>query len=158
MKKKIIIVIIFLLAIIQFIKPAKNLGSIYGTNDYTHTVETDQNVKYILDKACMDCHSNKTIYPWYTNIQPFGWWIQLHVNKGKKELNFSEFNKYTPKRQAHKMEELSKEVEEKEMPLNSYTWLHGAAKLNDNEIETLRNWALKNYEIIKVKNNLPPEE
>lgn len=158
MKKKITIAIALLLVIIQFIRPTKNIGAVYGANDFTQTVETPQNVKNILDKACMDCHSNNTIYPWYTNINPFGWIIQNHVNKGKKKLNFSEFNNYIPKRQAHKMEEISEEILDKEMPLKSYTLIHGDAKLSTEEIELLSNWALKSQEFIKAKNNLPPEE
>lgn len=158
MKKKILISIVVLLAVIQFIRPTKNTGEAYGSNDFTQVIDAPENVKNILNKACMDCHSNNTIYPWYTNIQPFGWWIQHHVDEGKREINFSEFNNYKPKRQAHKMEEVAEMVSDKEMPLDSYTWIHGEAKLNDEEVKLLIDWSLKCKEAIAIKNNLPTEE
>jgi hypothetical protein len=95
----------------------------------------------ILQRACNDCHSNNTHYPWYTNIQPVGWWMQHHVNEGKEELNFSEFGTYTAKRQNHKMEEVAEQIKKGEMPLNSYLWIHKDAKLSDQEKEILISWA-----------------
>jgi hypothetical protein len=95
----------------------------------------------ILETSCYDCHSNNTIYPWYTNIQPVGLWMQDHVNEGKDELNFSEFATYSAKRADHKMEEVVEVLQEDEMPLSSYTLIHGNAKLNDEQKRAVIDWA-----------------
>src|ERR1700758_1613083 len=100
-KRKILWIFITLLIIIQFIRPSKNTGEVYTANDISHSVNVPADVKNILEKACNDCHSNNTVYPWYTNVQPFGWWINHHVNEGIHELNFSEFNTYKLRRKLH---------------------------------------------------------
>jgi len=141
MKKKIFLVILALLVIIQFIRPAKNISSSMSPNDISKHYTVSEDVNQILKKACNDCHSNNTIYPWYTNVQPVGWWMAKHVKDGKKHLDFSEFAGYTPKKQHHKLEEVVEMVKEKEMPLNSYTWMHKTAKLTDQERILLVNWA-----------------
>jgi len=140
-KKKFFISLIIIVVIIQFIRPAKNVGEIYSSNNVVNVIETKAEVKSILEKACFDCHSNNTIYPWYYNIQPVGFWLEHHVNEGKEELNFSEFKTFKRKRQLHKLEELVELIKGNEMPLSSYTWLHSEAKLTDLEKELLIDWA-----------------
>ena len=81
--------------------------------------------------------------------------MQRHVNEGKRELNFSEFATYTPKRQHHKLEEAMEQVEEKEMPLSSYTWVHKDARLSEEERQILHKWADALKGEIAAKNNLP---
>lgn len=139
--KKFLLILLALLVIIQFIRPARNISQETSPNDISarHSIPAD--VKPILDKACNDCHTNNTYYPWYSNIQPVGWWLQYHVNEGKEHLNLSEFLSYDAKKQDHKMEELIEMVKEKEMPLNSYTWTHDEARLTDQERQILVNWA-----------------
>lgn len=139
--KKFLIILVAILVIIQFIRPARNISQETSPNDISaqHSIPAD--VKPILDKACNDCHTNNTYYPWYSNIQPVGWWLQYHVNEGKEHLNFSEFLSYDAKKQDHKMEEMIEMVKEKEMPLDSYTWTHTDARLTDQERQILVNWA-----------------
>ena len=111
-----------ILVIIQFFKPEKNLS-----DDQTHNIAlkypVSGEVKDILRVACDDCHSNKTAYPWYVNIQPVAWFLDNHVQEGKRELNFSTFTKLPVAVQNHKFDEIIEMVEEKEMPLKSYTFL-----------------------------------
>ena len=141
MKKKIFLVILALLVIIQFIRPARNKSTSVSANDISKHFTVPEDVNQILKRACNDCHSNNTIYPWYTNIQPVGWWMANHVKEGKSHLNFSEFAGYTPKRQHHKLEEVVEMVKESVMPLDSYTWMHKNAKLTEQEKVLLVNWA-----------------
>ncbi|MGZ4117789.1 MAG: heme-binding domain-containing protein [Bacteroidia bacterium] len=120
----------------QFIRPAKNTGRL----DTENAIYSSQKVGALLETACYDCHSNNTNYPWYTNIQPIGWWMNHHVNKGKRELNFSEFESYTLKRKLRKLSKIKKEVEEGDMPLSSYTLIHSEAKLSSDQKELLIKW------------------
>ena len=123
--KRILYAIIIILVIIQFFRPSKNLGESFTSDDITYSLPVNDEVKNILSKSCFDCHSNHTNHMWYENIQPLGWWISKHITDGKKEINFSEFNTYKPKRKAHKFKEIVEMVEEDEMPLPSYLILCG---------------------------------
>lgn len=139
--KKFLLIFLAVLVIIQFIRPARNTSQETSPDHIASKHNIPADVKPILDKACNDCHTNNTYYPWYSNIQPVGWWLQYHVNEGKEHLNLSEFLSYDAKKQDHKMEELIEMVKEKEMPLNSYTWTHTEARLTDQERQVLINWA-----------------
>ena len=141
MVKKILILLLVVLVVIQFIRPEKNSATAVSENDITAYYTVPENVQSILKKACYDCHSNNTEYPWYANIQPIGWWLQDHINEGKEELNFSEFGTYSAKKAAHKMEEVGEMVGEGEMPLESYTLIHKDAVLTHEEAETLIKWS-----------------
>jgi hypothetical protein len=141
MLKKILFVVVIIFVAIQFYRPARNMSKAVSTNDITNVHPPSSEVNNILQKACNDCHSNNSYYPWYTNIQPFGMWIQDHIDEGKSELNFSEFKTYTAKRQAKKMHEIEDMIEENEMPLYSYTIIHRNAKLTAIEKQQLIAWA-----------------
>ena len=141
MLKKILFVVVIIFVAIQFYRPARNMSKAVSTNDITNVHPPSSEVNNILQKACNDCHSNNSYYPWYTNIQPFGMWIQDHIDEGKSELNFSEFKTYTAKRQAKKMHEIEEMIEENEMPLYSYTIIHRNAKLTAIEKQQLIAWA-----------------
>lgn len=141
MLKKMALGLLLLFVLFQFYRPARNRSDAAQPNDISQVYPVPAPVKTILDKSCNDCHSNNTEYPWYTEIQPIGLWTQNHVNEGKEELNFSEFKTYSAKRQAKKMHEVVEMIEENEMPLNSYLWIHGDAKLSPEEKATLISWA-----------------
>ena len=152
MLKKILLGLVAILVIIQFIRPDKN-NSDERTNDITTAYEVPQNVASIMEVACNDCHTNNTQYPWYSNIQPVGWWLANHVNDGKRHLNFSEFTRIPLAVQYHKFEEVVETVEEGEMPLESYTalGLHAEADLSDAQRETLISWAKSQMTMMKEK-------
>ena len=158
MRKKIILIILGLLVIIQFIRPARNISTADSTNEISKHYMVPDEVKKIMQVSCNDCHTNNTDYPWYTNIQPVGWWMQWHVNEGKKHLNFSEFASYAPKKQHHKLEETEEMIREGEMPLNSYLWVHKDAKLSPEQKDLLINWATALKEKIAKENNIVPEK
>jgi hypothetical protein len=105
-------------------------------------VSVSPDISIILGRSCNDCHSYKTIYPWYSYVQPVGWWLQSHYSEGRDELNFSKFNTYDPKRKARKLEEMCEEVAAARMPLTSYTYGHPKSILTDSEKEALCSWTV----------------
>jgi len=141
MIKKILVVLVILAVVAQFIRPAKNLGAGGGPNELRTKHAVPAEVQQLLERACYDCHSNLTRYPWYAEVQPVGWWLANHVNDGKRHLNFSEFGTYNLKRSASKLEEISDEVSQHSMPLRSYTWGHPEARLTPAEVKLLADWA-----------------
>jgi exonuclease VII small subunit len=145
MAKKIIkwtcIGLLVALVLIQFYRPAKNIDPTTPASDITVAYQTPPEITQILHKACYDCHSNNTAYPWYNNFQPVAMWLADHVKDGKDELNFSEYGNFKTKRKLKKLREIVKEVEENEMPLDSYTWIHSEARLTAAEKQLLIEWA-----------------
>jgi hypothetical protein len=150
MLKKILIGLLVVLVLIQFFRPEKN-----NSNDLTHDVSTKykvpEEVSQILRVACNDCHTNKTNYPWYAQIQPVAWWLNDHVSEGKEHLNFSSFTQLPIAVQNHKFEEVIEVIDENEMPLESYTYLglHPEAKLTEDQKTTLKNWAREQMDLLK---------
>lgn len=141
MYRKILLVLLLVFIIIQFIHPSKNISKGEQPNNIAHAFNVPAEVKTILDKACMDCHSNNTRYTWYFKIQPVDWWLARHINEGKRELNFDEYTNRSLRYQYHKMESTVDQVKEGEMPLKSYLWVHKDAILTEQEKTTLINWA-----------------
>jgi Haem-binding domain len=151
MIKKILIGLVAVFVIIQFFHPEKNQSNdqtYYVSRKYVYPTDVDQ----ILKAACLDCHSNKTEYPWYSNIQPVAWWLNHHVDEGKHELNFSTFLSRKVAIQNHKLEEIIEQVEKGEMPLASYTYLgmHPEANLSTEQKTTLINWAKAQMDTLKA--------
>jgi hypothetical protein len=141
--KKILIYLLVVLAIAQFFGPEKNDGDFATVDSFLAETNPPEDVKNILETTCFDCHSAKTTYPWYNSITPVNYWLDEHIRDGKKHLNFSKWNAYSLKKKAHKMDELYEEVEEGEMPLNSYTWTHSEAKLSPAQITAVVAWGKK---------------
>ncbi len=108
--------------------------------DVTHFVNVPDNVMTVLQGSCYDCHSNRTNYPWYAEVNPVGWWLNNHVEEGKSELNFSDFAQYDIKRMDHKLEEVAEEVAEGHMPLPAYTWIHREAELSPEQVSLIKEW------------------
>ena len=149
--KKVLIVLLVLFIIIQFFRPEKNVQTTISSNDIVAHMAVPVNVQNILYKACYDCHSNNTTYPWYAEVQPAAWWLDDHIKEGKKELNFNEFASFRLRRQFHKLEEITEVVKSKEMPLESYTVIHSDADLTQEERETLVSWAGATMETMRAK-------
>ena len=141
MIKKILLALLVLLIAIQFIRPEKNTAEGISENDISTKYPMPENVKEIVSKACNDCHSNHTNYPWYANFQPIAWLLADHIKDGRRHFDFSEFAAYEPWKAHHKLEELAEEVEKGEMPLEGYTVMHAEAELSKEEKETLISWA-----------------
>jgi len=157
MFRKILLALFGILIIIQFIRPEKNNSVAASPNDITQHYAVPDDALSIIKRSCYDCHSNHTDYPWYFNIQPVAWWMQNHVNDGKREINFSEFNSYPAKKQSHKLHEVIEQIKNDEMPIDSYLWIHKNAKLNDEQKKIVTGWADSLQQMIIKKNNLPAE-
>ncbi len=146
--KKILVVLLIALVLIQFYRPEKNNAEYRAIEAFEAETKPDKNVAAILENKCYDCHSNKTEYPWYAEVAPVSFWLNDHVEEGNEHFNVSKWASYSDKKKDHKLDELIEEVEEGEMPLDSYTWLHG--NITNSEKEQLINWAKKareNYHI-----------
>ncbi len=148
--KRFFIALLIALLVAQFFQPDKNNNDVIAKNSINNILAPNDRVKALLTVACYDCHSNYTNYPWYSNIQPIGWWLKDHIDEGKKHFNFDEFATYPLKKQIKKLDEVSEMVHESEMPLNSYLWTHKEAKLNAAQKKMITDWAASVSAKIKV--------
>ncbi len=124
----------------QFFGPAKT----NPTNDASQAIESHMQltppVAAILDRSCNDCHSNKTRWPWYSNVAPVSWFVIDHVNEGRHNLNFSEWGRYTQRDVEGMLKQICQEVKAEMMPLSSYTPLHPGSKLSTEDVKVLCDW------------------
>ena len=150
MKTVKIILLVLLVAFvgIQFIPTERNQTDIVPVTDFMLVNNVPNNIKNKLQVSCYDCHSNNTKYPWYNKIQPVAWFLEEHVKNGKAELNFSEWGSLSSRRKASKLRSIIKQIESKEMPLDSYTLIHKDAKLSSEETNEIINF------IVQLKNSL----
>ncbi len=124
---------------IQFIPVELNDQGYDSVIAFENETQVSPELAAVFKSNCYDCHSNQTKYPWYSSVAPISFWLDEHVRDGKKHFNVAKWSEYSTKRKDHKLEELIEEVEEAEMPLPSYTWIHG--KLSDAERQMLIDWA-----------------
>jgi hypothetical protein len=149
--KRFFLLLLLAFVVIQFFRPAKNIAVGASANDIAAKYAVPQDVQAVFKTSCYDCHSNNTSYPWYNNVQPVAWWLANHIKEGKDELNFSEFATYRIGRQYRKLEEINKQIDEGEMPLESYTLIHGNAKLSEEQKTSVANWVNALRDSIKAQ-------
>ena len=110
------------------------------SNDITLTERAPDEVKMILSKACYDCHSNQTNYPWYSYVAPVSWLIAKDTRLGREELNFSEWKELSKRKKIKMLNDMAEEIEKRKMPLKIYTIMHQDAVLSEEEIRTITDW------------------
>ena len=139
--RKLGVLIIIILVVMQFIQPTKNRsGEVITENDISNVYAIPQDLHQTFVTKCYDCHSNNTRYPWYIHIQPIGWWLAAHVHDGKEHLNFSEFKKYPAERAQHKLEDIAEVTRDKSMPIKAYTMFHEHSELTAEDQKKIFDW------------------
>ncbi len=98
-------------------------------------------VQRVFERACYDCHSYETRWPWYSRLAPVSWLVAYDVKEGREHLNFSRWGELRPKDRAHAREEVAEVIEEGEMPPWFYLPLHPEARLGSRDRELLRAWS-----------------
>jgi hypothetical protein len=145
--------LLFLLFIVvlQFIKPNTENPPEDSSKFIKLHVQIPDDVYSRLEKACFDCHSNRTVWPWYSKISPVVYLINHDVTGGRKHLNFSEWGNYDKKRMIKKLEEIESEVSESDMPPAIYPPMHSGAKLSDSDRKLITDWAISSKNILLSK-------
>jgi len=138
--KWLLIVAACLFLIAQFKRPAKTNPPFDGSTSLEANTQLDPRVAAVLDRSCNDCHSNKTRWPWYSNVAPVSWFVIDHVNEGRENMNLSEWGKYEPRDVDGLLRKMCRETRSGGMPLSSYTPLHPGSKLSAEDVKTLCEW------------------
>ena len=145
--RRIIFSVVVVLILIQFY-PVDTINP-----KETAPIQMADSVSSLIENACYDCHSNNTKWPWYTNIAPISWFLLDHVNEGRRELNFSEWNSYSVPRMKRKLQEIVEEVEQDKMPLKDYKMMHPEAELLPKDKEKLIRWAKAYADSLVIHSN-----
>lgn len=95
----------------------------------------------ILNRSCMDCHSNRTVWPWYSYVAPVSWLVERDVRGGRDHMNLSAWHQYSLKQQQQLLADIGSAVKNREMPPPQYTLVHRDARLSDAETDIVYAWA-----------------
>ena len=139
--KAVAVLLLLLFAGVQFVRPDRlNPPATAGQSLEEHASVTPE-VAGVLQRSCMDCHSNRTDWPWYSKVAPASWFVIDHVNHGRRHLNFSRWGEYDRRRAENLLNEICKTAQGGSMPLDSYTLVHRGARLAPSDVQTLCEWA-----------------
>jgi len=127
----------------QFVRPAKTNPPVDQSRAAQAHLQMTGEVEAVLRRACYDCHSNETRWPWYSRLAPVSWFVISHVNEGREALNFSEWadTGSLMDDSGARLKEIGELVKRRSMPLDSYLILHRDAKLTDGEVKLIADWA-----------------
>ena len=138
--KRLTLAAVIALVVMQVFRPARTNPSIDPKREIYTNLSVDPAVETVLTRACNDCHSNSTVWPWYSHIAPASWLVVSDVRRGRKALNFSEWSTYATQEQQKHLAEVCKEVVEGEMPGFFYTLMHRDAKLSRADTAAVCRW------------------
>ena len=105
-------------------------------------IQAPPKVMGILKRSCYDCHSNHTVWPWYSHVAPVAWEVRSHVRDGRNWLNFSIWNRYDQAKRIKFYKGIIKSIDWK-MPPEDYVWIHKNARLNQEDRALIKEWAQK---------------
>lgn len=139
-KLKIFLGVVILLVLIQFI-PVDRTNPEVETKKTIFAKETvPPSIKTVFGRSCGDCHSDQTVWPWYSYVAPVSWMIANDVHSARKHVNFSEWGNYDAKQREEALENICEQVQQNQMPEKSYLLIHRDARLKDTEKEAICRW------------------
>jgi hypothetical protein len=127
--------------VIQLVRPERANPPSDPSSSIEARMKVPSDVATILDRSCRDCHSNETRWPWYSNIAPVSWLVADDVADGRKQVNFSEWGRYTPDEAKARLLYIAFAAQSGAMPKANYVRLHPSARLSSEDVEALSRWA-----------------
>lgn len=126
--------------VIQLARPARTNPPTDPARTLMAVTHVTPDAEGVLVRACRDCHSNDTRWPWYSNVAPISWFVIDHVNHGRRHFNYSDWAQYDPDQRPKILKDICKLTRENDMPMTSYLWLHPDARLSDRDLVALCDW------------------
>ena len=125
---------------IQFVRPVRTNPATDPARSLAAQVAVPPEIGATLDRACGDCHSHKTRWPWYSAVAPASWLVVDHVDHGRRHLNFSDWTGTGGERAKDPLSAICREVTGGHMPMPSYLLLHREARLSPADVQALCGW------------------
>ena len=129
-----------LLAASQLIRPATVNPPMDARQEIDKQLPLDPVTQSIFRRACDDCHSNRTVWPWYSYVAPVSWLVTSDVKGGRRHMNFSQWAAYSPDKSAKLLDQICKEVHGGDMPPWQYLPMHRAAWLTQTDRQAICAW------------------
>jgi Haem-binding domain len=139
--KLLVLAVSILFVSVQFVRPNKTNPPVVQAQTIEAHVRVTPEVAGIFERACKDCHSNETVWPWYAQVAPVSWFVTDHVKHGRRHLNFSRWPANDREHADFLLGAMCMTAERGQMPLSSYTRLHHSAKLSPLDVHTLCAWS-----------------
>jgi hypothetical protein len=141
--KRSFLLLVIAMAAIQFVRPSRTNPPVDSRNEITTVHPAPPEVAVTLQRSCNDCHSNRTVWPWYSNVAPASWLVAHDVNTGRSALNFSDWRAIDGEKRQEAAGKICEEVKDREMPMTQYVLLHPHARLSNADVQALCSWALQ---------------
>jgi hypothetical protein len=135
------VLVLLLLAGAQFVRPERDNPPAAVGQSLEESAHVTPEVAGVLNRSCMDCHSNRTDWPWYSNVAPASWFVIDHVRHGRRHLNFSRWGQYNRRHRIELLHGICATTKGGSMPLSSYTLIHRSARLAPRDRQTLCAWS-----------------
>jgi hypothetical protein len=140
--KLVVIALALFLVVMQFVQPKRTNPPVIASRSLAAHVQIPPEVQSSLMRSCGDCHSNRTVWPWYSHVAPFSWVVTDDANEGRRHMNFDDWEaQETPQAANDHLADICKEIESKGMPPISYRWLHPNLGLKPEEIASVCTWS-----------------
>jgi len=130
------VVFVVVLAAAQFVRPGLANPAIEAGRTIEAHVGTTSGLVAVLNRSCGDCHSNATVFPWYTQVAPVSWLMAYAVSEGRRAVNFSEWAAYSPEQRSALLRLSCQDASDGKMP-GVYTLLHPEMRLSARDVETI---------------------
>lgn len=124
----------------QFFRPARENPPVQPEARLEALAQVPAPVGDLLRRACYDCHSNETRWPWYSQVAPVSWLVARDVRLGRGQLNFSAWGEYNPYDRADLLDEACEQASSGNMPLAPYVLMHSRARLSPADVAALCAW------------------
>lgn len=140
------VLIIVFLAVAQLFKIDKINPKVSSDLDFISSKNPKNNIARMIKNQCYDCHSHETNYPWYSDYAPISWMVKSNVNEAREILNFSNWQLYSTKEKITKLQLCVEALQEEEMPVAMYVFMHEEAQYPSDSLEVLIQY-FKNLEV-----------
>lgn len=129
-----------LAVLIQLARPARTNPVTDPSRTMAAHLQVTPAASVVMDRACRDCHSNDTRWPWYSNVAPISWFVIDHVNSGRRHFNYSDWLQNDPDRTPRLLKDICDLTHKGDMPMSSYLWMHSDARVSDRDVNELCGW------------------
>jgi hypothetical protein len=139
--KRVVVALIIIVVVGQVVRLPRTNPPINPAREIGASLSLTPTVAAVFERSCNDCHSNRTVWLWYTGVAPSSWLVFYDVHEGRQRMNFSEWDGHTREQQRKLLDRMCPDVTEGEMPEWQYLIMHRQAKLSPEEVQAVCDWA-----------------
>jgi hypothetical protein len=142
--KYIVAGLVAILILIQIIQPSRTNPPVVPSRALEAHVDVPPEVQVVLKRACYDCHSNATVWPWYSYVAPISWYVAHDVNVGRSHVNLQDWEAQVNEKEGKEHLGLTcKLIREGQMPPADYRFMHKGTDVSPEETNTVCSWSQK---------------